>query len=102
MVGGVLPRAAARCGLAAGTPVVCGSNDTTVEFFGVGAITPGVGGVKLATAGVLYLATLGPSVNPPISCYPHIMPGMYYTCLLYTSAPSVWPKRMKPTSGVPR
>ena len=79
VVGGVLPRAAARCGLAAGTPVVCGSNDTTVEFFGVGAITPGVGGVKLATAGGLYLATLGPSVNPPISCYPHIMPGMYYT-----------------------
>ncbi len=79
VVGGVLPGAAAACGLAAGTPVVCGANDTTVEFFGVGAVTPGVGGVKLATAGVLYLATQGPSVNPPVSCYPHIMPGMYYT-----------------------
>ncbi len=79
VVGTVTPDAAARTGLAVGTPVVCGSNDTTVEFFGVGATTPGIGGVKLATAGVLYLATQGPSVNPPISCYPHIMPGMYYT-----------------------
>jgi xylulokinase len=79
VVGGVLPGAAAACGLAEGTPVVCGANDTTAEFFGVGAVTPGVGGVKLATAGVLYLATQGPRVNPPVSCYPHIMPGMYYT-----------------------
>ncbi len=79
VVGGVSAMAAAACGLAAGTPVVCGANDTTVEFFGVGAVAPGMGGVKLATAGVLYLATQGPRVNPPISCYPHIMPGMYYT-----------------------
>jgi len=79
IVGGVTAQAAALTGLVAGTPVVCGSNDTTVEFFGVGATTAGIGGVKLATAGVLYLATQGPSVNPPISCYPHILPGMYYT-----------------------
>jgi xylulokinase len=79
IVGGVTPEAAAQTGLAAGTPVICASNDTTVEFFGVGATVPGIGAVKLATAGVLFLATEGPSVNPPISCYPHIMPGMYYT-----------------------
>ena len=79
IVGGVTPAAAARTGLAPGTKVVCGSNDTTVEFFGVGGITPGMGAVKLATAGVLYLATEGPSVHPPISCYPHIMEGMFYT-----------------------
>jgi xylulokinase len=79
VVGGVTAAAAARTGLAAGTPVVCSSNDTTVEFFGVGATAPGIGAVKLATAGVLFLATDGPSVNPPISCYPHIMEGMYYT-----------------------
>jgi xylulokinase len=79
VVGGVTAAAAAATGLAAGTPVVCGANDTTVEFFGVGAVTPGIGAVKLATAGVLFLATHGPSVNPPISCYPHIIDGMYYT-----------------------
>lgn len=79
VVGGVTAAAAAQTGLAEGTPVVCGSNDTTVEFFGVGALRPGMGAVKLATAGVLFLATEGPSVNPPISCYPHILDGLYYT-----------------------
>ena len=78
VVGGVTARAAALTGLAEGTPVICGSNDTTVEFFGAGAIRPGMGAIKLATAGVLYLATQGPRVHPPISCYPHIMPGLYY------------------------
>ena len=79
IVGGVTDEAAAATGLKSGTPVVCSSNDTTVEFFGVGADQAGIGAVKLATAGVLFLATQGPSVNPPISCYPHIMDGLYYT-----------------------
>lgn len=79
IVGGVSALAATRTGLQAGTPVVCGSNDTTVEFFGVGGNKPGIGGVKLATAGVLFLATSGPAVHPPISCYPHLLPGLYYT-----------------------
>jgi xylulokinase len=79
IAGEVTSQAAADTGLAPGTPVVCGSNDTTVEFYGVGAVKPGQGAIKLATAGVLFLATEGPSVNPPISCYPHIVEGMYYT-----------------------
>ncbi len=79
VVGHVTEAAANASGLVAGIPVVCSSNDTTVEFFGVGAVKAGIGAVKLATAGVLFLATDGPSVNPPISCYPHIIEGMYYT-----------------------
>ncbi len=51
VVGGVTATAAEATGLLAGTPVICGSNDTTVEFFGAGAIEPGMGAVKLATAG---------------------------------------------------
>jgi len=78
IVGTVTQEAASRTGLIAGTPVICGSNDTTVECFGVGATTPGIGAIKLATAGVLYLVTQGPVVRPPISCYPHILPGLYY------------------------
>jgi xylulokinase len=79
VVGVVTAQAAKETGLAAGTPVVCGSNDTTVEFFGVGAIAPGIGAIKIATSAVLFLAVQGPSVHPPISCYPHIVEGMYYT-----------------------
>ncbi|OYV38578.1 MAG: hypothetical protein B7Z80_09660 [Rhodospirillales bacterium 20-64-7] len=79
IVSGVTAEAAALTGLVPGTPVICGSNDTSVEFFGVGGITPGVGAVKLATAGVLFLATHGKSVHPPVSCYPHVIDGLYYT-----------------------
>lgn len=79
VVGTVTAQAAVASGLPAGLPVVCGSNDTTVELYGAGAITPGQGALKLATAGVLFLTTDGPRVNPPISCYPHILDGLYYT-----------------------
>jgi xylulokinase len=79
IVGGVTAAAASECGLAIGTPVVCGSNDTTTELFGAGAIRPGDGAVKLATAGVIYQVTDGPLVRPPVSCYPHIVDGLYYT-----------------------
>jgi xylulokinase len=79
VVGEVTTAAAEECGLRPGTPVVCGSNDTTVELFGAGAITPGAGAVKLATAGVIYQVTDGPLVRPPVSCYPHIVDGLYYT-----------------------
>ncbi len=78
VVGRVTPQAAAATGLAVGTRVVCGTNDTTAEFFGIGAIVPGMASVKLATAGVLSLATAGPRVCPPVSCYPHVVPGLYY------------------------
>ena len=79
IVGEITPAAAAECGLGVGTPVVCGSNDTTVELFGAGATAPGDGAVKLATAGVTYQVTDGPLVRPPVSCYPHIIDGLYYT-----------------------
>jgi len=78
IAGGVSAATARATGLPEGLPVVTGSNDTTVELFGVGAIRPGEGAIKLATAAVVYLATQGPAVHPPVSCYPHIMPGMFY------------------------
>lgn len=79
VVGTVTRRAAEDSGLRAGTRVVTGSNDTTVELFGGGAVAAGQGAIKLATAGVLFLTVDRPKVNPPVSCYPHIIPGMYYT-----------------------
>jgi xylulokinase len=68
-----------RFGLAVGTPVICGAMDTTTELFGAGALTPGMAAIKLATAGVISEVTAGPVVNPPVSCYPHIAPGLFYT-----------------------
>ncbi|MEO3430424.1 xylulokinase [Pelagibius sp. CAU 1746] len=78
IAGEVTGGAAAATGLAAGTPVVIGSNDTTVELYGAGAIEAGQGAIKLATAGVVFLACDRPEVHPPVSCYPHILPGLWY------------------------
>ncbi len=78
IAGRVSAAAAVASGLAAGTPVVVGSNDTTVELFGCGAVKPGDGAIKLATAGVVFLAVDRPEVHPPVSCYPHIVEGMWY------------------------
>ena len=79
VVGGLPPEPAAARGLTVGPPVICRAHDTPPELFGVGAIQPGMAAIKLATAAVLSLVTPGPSVHPPISCYPHIVPGLYYT-----------------------
>lgn len=79
VVGAVTAQAAEAAGLPAGLPVVTGSNDTTVELYGAGAVTPGQGAIKLATAGVLFQVADGPAVHPPISCYPHVIDGLYYT-----------------------
>ncbi|MCG8595406.1 MAG: xylulokinase [Kiloniellales bacterium] len=78
IAGTVTETAAQATGLAAGTPVVVGSNDTTVELFGCGAVNPGDGAIKLATAGVVFLAVDRPEVHPPVSCYPHIVADMWY------------------------
>ena len=78
IAGKVTAAAAQATGLAEGTPVVIGSNDTTVELYGAGAIEAGQGAIKLATAGVVFLACARPEVHPPVSCYPHIMPGLWY------------------------
>ena len=76
--GQITAQAAADTGLLPGTPVMTGSNDTTVELFGVGALKSGQAAIKLATAGVLFLTVDEPRVLPPISCYPHLLDGMYY------------------------
>ncbi len=78
VAGTVHAAAAAATGLREGTPVVVGSNDTTVELYGAGAIEAGQGAIKLATAGVVFLTTGKPEVHPPVSCYPHIMAGQWY------------------------
>ncbi|MEQ8354423.1 MAG: xylulokinase [Kiloniellaceae bacterium] len=78
IAGRVSAEAAKATGLAEGTAVVVGSNDTTVELYGAGAIAAGQGAIKLATAGVVFLACGRPEVHPPVSCYPHILPGLWY------------------------
>jgi xylulokinase len=78
VAGHVTESAATRFGLPAGTPVITGAIDTSTELFGLGCLQPGDSALKLATAAVLSRVTAHPHIAPPISCYPHIIDGLYY------------------------
>lgn len=79
VVGTVTPAAAAQCGLRAGTPVVCGTSDTSIETFGAGSIHPGDGTVKLATAATFSVVSAQPNVHATLINYPLVVPGRWYT-----------------------
>ena len=79
VVGHVRAEAAAATGLAEGTPVICGSSDTAVETLGAGALRPGEGAVKLATAATLSVIGEAPTVDATLINYPFVVPGLWYT-----------------------
>lgn len=79
LAGHVSEQAARETSLAAGTPVVIGAIDTTVELLAAGAVQPGKGTIKLASAGVLSVVVDRPTVHPPVSCYPHLDERLFYT-----------------------
>lgn len=79
VVGVVTPHAASQCGLMAGTPVVCGTSDTSIETFGAGSVHPGDGTVKLATAGTFSVVSAQPNVHHTLINYPLVVPGLWYT-----------------------
>ncbi len=79
VVGEVTTTAAAASGLAAGTPVVCGSSDTSVETFGAGAAASGQGAVKLATAAAISIVGREPRPDATVINYPFCVPGHWYT-----------------------
>ena len=88
VVGSVTAAAAQACGLAAGTPVVCGSSDTSVEAYGAGAITPGSGAIKLATAATVSIIGREPHVHPTLINYPFVVPDHWYAITATNSCAS--------------
>ena len=78
VVGAVSEKAAAVSGLAAGTPVICGTTDTAMEVFAAGAVEPGCMTVKLATAGRICVITEKPVPHRHLINYEHIVPGLWY------------------------
>ena len=79
VVGAVTEAAAAATGLAAGTPVVCGTSDSAVEDYGAGAVEPGDLIIKLATAGNVNAMTAAAHPHPKTLTYAHVVPGMWYS-----------------------
>ena len=78
IIGSVTREAAAATGLAAGTPVICGTTDTVMEVFASGAVNPGNVTVKLATAGRFCVITEHPYPNQCLVNYAHIVEGLWY------------------------
>lgn len=78
VVGTVTGLGAEASGLAAGTPVVAGTMDTAVECYGAGAVDPGQGVIKLATAGTVSVVTNSLQAHSEVIDYPHVIPGYAY------------------------
>lgn len=78
IAGRVTAEAAARTGLAAGTPVIVGTTDTALEVFASGAVRAGQATVKLATAGRICCVAEKPVPDRNIVNYSFIKEGLYY------------------------
>ncbi|MBM1691503.1 FGGY family carbohydrate kinase [Sulfitobacter geojensis] len=78
LAGHVLPQAATRYGLHAGTPVYVGTCDTAAEVWSAGAIRPGDTVVKLASAGVVNVVCAKPTKLPDVPSKGFVMPGQFY------------------------
>ncbi|MCR6500425.1 FGGY family carbohydrate kinase [Shinella sp. CPCC 101442] len=78
LAGHVLPEAAARYGLRAGTPVYVGTCDTAAEVWSAGAIRPGDTVVKLASAGVVNVVCDRPTKVPDVPSKGFVMLGLFY------------------------
>ncbi|SHH31613.1 xylulokinase [Desulfofustis glycolicus DSM 9705] len=89
VVGSVLEEAARHTKIPVGIPVVAGASDTAAEDYGVGAINPGDGIIKLATAGNTNIMASEPSVDPLLFNYYHVIPGMWYTVAATSSCAAV-------------
>ncbi|NBV70637.1 MAG: xylulokinase [Burkholderiaceae bacterium] len=79
IVGKVTQKAAQETGLAEGTPVICGTSDTSIETFGAGSINPGDGTVKLATAGTVSVVSKNPNLHKTLINYPFVLADHWYT-----------------------
>ena len=73
VVGGVSKDGANDTGLTEGTPVVAGTMDTAIEGYGAGAIDPGQGVIKLATAGAVSVINEKLQAHASVIDYPHVM-----------------------------
>ena len=81
LTGQVTVSAAQETGLRAGTPVICGTSDTNAETYSAGMTRPGIGALKLATAGTVSTLARNPVFSEDVIHYPHLVPDHYYVIL---------------------
>ena len=90
--GTVTEQAAADTGLPTGLSVAVGSGDSVVEALGAGVVAPGQAVLKLATSGVIGVATDGPKPSRRTMTYPYLTPSGWYTICATSSgaASALW------------
>ncbi len=95
VVGTGSEQAAAKTGLAPGTPVIAGTTDTAAEVFGTGAIRPGQTTVKLATVGRIAAISEYPVPDPTFFNYPHVLEGLWYpgTSTKFSASAFTWARQ---------
>ncbi|MBT8485090.1 MAG: xylulokinase, partial [Phycisphaerales bacterium] len=84
----VSTEAAARTGLAAGTPVVNGAGDQAAEAIGCGVTQPGPVSVTIGTSGVVFAASATPPIDDSgrLHGFCHAVPGMWHVMGVMLSA----------------
>lgn len=82
VAGTVTKEASVLCGLAAGTPVVCGGGDGCCAAVGTGVVKEGVANCCLGTSSWISLATKAPLFDEAMTTFnfAHIVPGYIMPC----------------------
>jgi len=88
IAGGLWSDAARDTGLPSGLPVAIGSGDSVVEAFGVGAVEPGHGIVKLGTAVNVNLVTAHACPSSTSLTYRHVIDGRWFSITATNSGTS--------------
>jgi len=80
--------AAAKTGLAAGTPVVAGAGDQGAGAVGMGILQPGSVSATIGTSGVVFAATAEPTKDPKgrLHTFCHAVPGLWHVMGVTQSA----------------
>ncbi len=88
VLGRVSSEAAAKTGLAEGTPVVGGGSDNACGAAGVGVVAPGEAVASWGTSGTVLAPTAQPLVDPGLRAHTfcHVVPGVWYLIGVVLSA----------------
>ncbi|MBL8156037.1 MAG: xylulokinase, partial [Anaerolineae bacterium] len=78
LIGGLLPQAAAAMGLAAGTPVIAGGEDTSAAGLAVGVSQPGQAMLSLGTGGSIYIAQDRALAHPNLLTFAHVLERQWF------------------------
>ncbi|HEV2417682.1 MAG TPA: FGGY family carbohydrate kinase [Terriglobia bacterium] len=73
VIGEVTPEAAAFTGLAEGTPVIAGGEDTSSAGLAIGVTSSGAALLSLGSACTMYIPIVEPAVDPRLLSFPHVV-----------------------------